>query len=466
MYGADGSIVFDINSSGNLEFGTTTGSIFGTATNQKLSFWNATPIAQPSGDVLTALENLGLISSPSLSGLSASAVGTINLWASSTVPDGWILCDGSSLLRTGTYAGLFAVIGTTYGTADGTHFNVPNFKGKVPVGYNSAETEFNAMGKTGGEKTHTLTIAEMPAHTHTPPWDAVAWQAGALGFTSGGGNVIGATGNTGATGGSGAHNNLQPYLTLNYIIKYAGAALPDSGLIVTSPLSGSGTTASPLTADLTRIKPASDSTTAVQINKANGTTNVLNVDTTNGRVGIGTTSPANPLTVQGTNRNVMQLSSGGASAQTFIEMLQGGKTWQVGNHDNFSNYTDWGIRNATDNIPAFNITAAGNIGIGTAAPRAKLNVMGTIQIGGDTGSTGSTAVYLGKLCGGCNNGCSNLSDGYLGWDDAHDTLQGADVIGKDDGFDASCYLHGGVHNIYCGSINDGYCYPIIFSIRF
>ncbi|MFA5150618.1 MAG: hypothetical protein WC937_06715 [Candidatus Omnitrophota bacterium] len=109
-------------------------------------------------------------------------------------------------------------------------------------------------------------------------------------------------------------------------------------------------------------------------------------------------------------------------------------------------------------------TSRGNVGIGTTKPRAKLNVMGTIQLGGDTGP-GSTGVYLATLCDGCGGGCSRiLNDGYLGWSTA-DTFQGADVIGKDDAFDASCYIHS-VGNIYCGAIPVGYCYPIIFSVRF
>jgi len=147
-------------------------------------------------------------------------VGTINMWAKTTAPAGWVLCDDASYSRTGIYAALYAILGITYGNVSATHFNVPNLKGNVPVGLNSADGNFSSLGQTGGEKMHTLSVVEMPSHTHTPPWDAIAWQAGALGFTSGGGNVIGATGNTGATGGSGAHNNLQPYITLNYIIKY------------------------------------------------------------------------------------------------------------------------------------------------------------------------------------------------------------------------------------------------------
>jgi microcystin-dependent protein len=94
--------------------------------------------------------------------------GMIMAYGAAAAPDGWLLCDGASLLRA-SYPELFAVIGTTYGSADGTHFNAPNMKGKVVVGYNSAETEFDALGETGGEKTHQLTVAELAAHTHSLP---------------------------------------------------------------------------------------------------------------------------------------------------------------------------------------------------------------------------------------------------------------------------------------------------------
>lgn len=93
--------------------------------------------------------------------------GVINMWATTTAPTSWLLCDGTAVSRT-TYAALFAVISTTYGTGDGsTTFNVPNLKGKVPVGRDSADTSFDTMGELGGSKTHTLSSAEMPIHTHT-----------------------------------------------------------------------------------------------------------------------------------------------------------------------------------------------------------------------------------------------------------------------------------------------------------
>lgn len=93
--------------------------------------------------------------------------GVINMWATTTAPTGWLICDGATVSRT-TYAALFAVISTTYGAGDGsTTFNLPSMKGKVPVGLNSADAAFDSMGLSGGAKTHTLDTSEMPVHTHT-----------------------------------------------------------------------------------------------------------------------------------------------------------------------------------------------------------------------------------------------------------------------------------------------------------
>jgi microcystin-dependent protein len=96
----------------------------------------------------------------------AALTGLVSAFAGSAAPNGWLLCDGTAVSRT-IYASLFNAIGTTYGGGDGsTTFNLPNLKGRIPVGYDSAQTEFAALGQTGGEKAHVQTVQEMAVHTH------------------------------------------------------------------------------------------------------------------------------------------------------------------------------------------------------------------------------------------------------------------------------------------------------------
>lgn len=91
--------------------------------------------------------------------------GSILLWSTLTAPEDWLICDGTAVSRS-SFSDLFGVIGTTYGAGDGSStFNLPNFQGRVPVGL-SSENDFDELGKTGGEKSHTLTVDEMPSHTH------------------------------------------------------------------------------------------------------------------------------------------------------------------------------------------------------------------------------------------------------------------------------------------------------------
>lgn len=148
-------------------------------------------------------------------------VGAILATAANALPaEGWLLCDGSAVSRA-SYAALFAAIGTTYGTGDGsTTFNVPNLKGRIPVGQDAAQTEFDVIGETGGAKTHTLTATEIPAHTHPQQVvnNGTAGASGTQGASTANAATVGTTGSN--TGGGGAHNNLQPYMVLRYIIKY------------------------------------------------------------------------------------------------------------------------------------------------------------------------------------------------------------------------------------------------------
>jgi microcystin-dependent protein len=133
--------------------------------------------------------------------------------ARTTARPGFLMCQGQSLLRS-SYPALFSAIGTSYGAADSTHFNLPDGRGRVLVGMDSSQTEFSALGKTGGEKTHILSIAEMPSHTHpqtSPTVSSGGNRDTGVAATGSGSRVNGATA---ATGGGGAHNNLQPYSTV------------------------------------------------------------------------------------------------------------------------------------------------------------------------------------------------------------------------------------------------------------
>lgn len=142
--------------------------------------------------------------------------GIILSYGGAVAPTGWLLCQGQAVSRT-TYTNLFAVLGESYGAGDGsTTFNLPNLKGKIAVGYDSTQTEFDALGETGGEKTHTLTIDEMPKHSHSYSRYANRDNGSSSSWDTWNGAT---TANTGSAGGDQAHNNLQPYVVTNYIIK-------------------------------------------------------------------------------------------------------------------------------------------------------------------------------------------------------------------------------------------------------
>ena len=147
--------------------------------------------------------------------------GEIRIWAGATAPDGWLLCEGQAV--TSANPGLRRLLldsGSPYGVS-GSDPLAPNLKGRVPVGRDAAQTEFDALGETGGAKTHTLTTAEMPAHTHEQVMTTQNFVGGVYGPARGE-DEAGPTASghqTASTGGGGAHNNLQPYLAINFIIK-------------------------------------------------------------------------------------------------------------------------------------------------------------------------------------------------------------------------------------------------------
>lgn len=142
------------------------------------------------------------------------------------IPSNWKICDGSAISRE-TYAELFDVIGTSYGAGDGsTTFNLPDKRGRVSVGLDTNQTEFDTIGKRDGEKAHQLTVNEMPSHDHrlTPLVDIrqgdgqTNANSGSLG-THLGGYVSKPNTAVSLTGGDQPHNNLQPYEIDVWIIK-------------------------------------------------------------------------------------------------------------------------------------------------------------------------------------------------------------------------------------------------------
>ncbi len=160
-------------------------------------------------------------SSAQIKSQTGSPAGIVVAFAAIEIPEGWLECDGASISRT-QYAGLFTAIGTTYGSGDGsTTFGLPDLRGRVLAGVDSTQTEFAALGQTGGAKTHILTISEMPPHTHDIMMDSDTTPDGGTGATASE-DTFNRTLTDGAltTGGGEAHNNLQPYLAMRWIIKY------------------------------------------------------------------------------------------------------------------------------------------------------------------------------------------------------------------------------------------------------
>ena len=179
-----------------------------------------------------------------------SPVGIVSAFAGATAPAGWLLCFGQAISRT-SYAALFTALGTTYGVGDGTTtFNLPDYRGRVLAGAdNMGGTLANrltaASGWTAGatipnaqgSEVHTLTAAQMPVHGHgvnDPSHQHLFTRPAMVGGTGRGANpanfdvqIIQQALTEGAltgisiqnAGGDGAHNNVQPTIITNYIIR-------------------------------------------------------------------------------------------------------------------------------------------------------------------------------------------------------------------------------------------------------
>lgn len=186
------------------------------------------PVSRAVGDLITsAIWNQDVVENTKAIKLLVPEVlpsGVLMPFAGASAPGGWLMCDGSAVSRA-TYSALYAVIGTVYGVGDGTTtFNVPDLRGRMPLGKDNmggasanrvVNTAADNLGQGSGAELHILTEAEMPVHNH-----GLKAASNTSGPENGAWAGNSASSNTLANQGSGsAHNNMPPYLTLNYLIK-------------------------------------------------------------------------------------------------------------------------------------------------------------------------------------------------------------------------------------------------------
>ena len=161
--------------------------------------------------------------------MSQPFLGEIKIISWNYAPKGWAFCNGQ-LLPINQNQPLFSLFGTTYGGDGRVNFALPDFRGKVPVHVGADFTQ----GQKGGETAHTVSISEMPQHFHVAqgysqngdgvvPTDGVLSVVTGLYAGSGSANLVALNPlSISNVGGSQAHNNMQPYLVLNFIVALQG----------------------------------------------------------------------------------------------------------------------------------------------------------------------------------------------------------------------------------------------------
>ena len=168
--------------------------------------------------------------------MSTCYLGEIRITGFNFAPKGWALCNGQ-LLSIQQNAALFSILGTTYGGNGTTNFQLPNLQGRVGTHWGTAPGGSSyVLGEIGGEATHTLIQSEIPNHTHTVgaasaggtslvPTNNV-WAASIDGdplyISANQANVTMAPNALGTAGSSQPHDNMQPYLVVNFIIALQG----------------------------------------------------------------------------------------------------------------------------------------------------------------------------------------------------------------------------------------------------
>lgn len=162
------------------------------------------------------LKNGKEITSPAID---ATPIGILQPFVSDVAPLGYLPCIGQ-LVSKETYAELYDLCGNKFGTATATDFYLPDLREKTIVGYKTGSTEFPNIGSLYGEKQHTLTVPEMPTHTHPQIFDGSAGgQWGILGKVNTAYSYGGTDRFIGNAGGDQSHNNIQPSIGMNWIVK-------------------------------------------------------------------------------------------------------------------------------------------------------------------------------------------------------------------------------------------------------
>ena len=153
----------------------------------------------------------------------------VRIFSFEFAPKGWALCNGQ-LLPINQNQGLFSLLGTTFGGDGRVNFALPDLRGRVPIHVGSGHT----LGERGGEQAHTLSIAELPQHTHVAQGSSAAGNAfvptsnllakieGVDAYQTANNLVAMSASTVANTGGSQAHLNMQPFLTLNFSIALQG----------------------------------------------------------------------------------------------------------------------------------------------------------------------------------------------------------------------------------------------------
>ncbi|MBO6881218.1 MULTISPECIES: phage tail protein [Winogradskyella] len=165
-------------------------------------------------------------------------MGQILMFGGTFAPRGWAFCHGQ-MLSIAQYQALFSLLGTTYGGDGRTTFALPDLRSRVAVGFGQGPGQPNIkLGSIGGEAQVTLNVQQLPAHNHTGTIEAVspiprggsagpdptnAYNAEGGAYATGKNAKMAADSvSVGQTGGGQAHNNMQPYTGINYIIALEG----------------------------------------------------------------------------------------------------------------------------------------------------------------------------------------------------------------------------------------------------